>query len=92
VPSVALETVNLDSTQESQRLLVSTTVAQLTTKMDQIKQLNEVIAASIQEEEELETEVCDADTYLTTLKERTAYLAAFIKVCRPADYNISTTS
>ena len=62
-----------------QRLLVSTTVAQLTAKMDQIKTLDEAIVATIQDEEELETEVCDANTYLTTLEERIASLTEFIK-------------
>ena len=77
--SKELEAVNIDSIQESQRILVSTTVTQLNTKVDQIKRLDESIVASIQTEEELEIEVCDADTYLTTLEERIAYLAAFIK-------------
>ena len=77
--STELEAVNIDSTQESQRILVSPTVTQLNAKIEQIKRLDELNVASIQTEEELETEVCDADTYLTTLEERIAYLAAFIK-------------
>ena len=77
--SAELETIHLDSTLESRRLLVSTTVAQLTAKMDQIKTLDEAIVATIQDKEELETKVCDADTYLTTLEERIVFLTEFIK-------------
>ena len=79
VLSTEPEAVNIDSTQKSQRILVSTTVTQLNANIDQIKRLDELIVSGIQTEEELETEVCDADTYLTTLEERIAYLATFIK-------------
>ena len=53
-----LETVNTDSVPESRRLLVSTTVEQLKSKLAQINELDEAIAKTIQEEEELETEIC----------------------------------
>lgn len=77
--STELATVNLSSTPESRRLLASTTVMQLTTKKNQIAQLDDTIVAAIQEEEELESEVCDADTYLTTLEEQIAFLEEFVK-------------
>ena len=55
--SAELSTVNLSSTPESQRLLASTTLTQLTAKKMQISQLDDTIVATIQEKEELESEV-----------------------------------
>ena len=77
--SVELETVNLNSTSQARRLLASTTVTQLTAKKGQIERLDDTIADAIQEEEELETEVCEADTYQTTLEEHIAFLEEFVK-------------
>ena len=48
----------------------------LATKMDQIKTLDKAIVATIHNEEELETEVCDADN---TGGRRIAFLTEFIK-------------
>ena len=69
-----LAIVNLSSTPESRRLLASTTVTQLMAKKNQIAQLDDTIVAAIQQAEELESEVCDADTYLTTLEGHIAFL------------------
>ena len=77
--SAELATVNLSSTPESRRLLASTTVTQLTAKKNQIAQLDDTIVAAIQQAEELESEVCDADTYLTTLEGHIAFLEEFVK-------------
>jgi len=52
-----LETLNVDSTLESKRILVATTVKQLRMKLEQIKKFDNSIADLIQEESELETEV-----------------------------------
>lgn len=79
VLSADLATVNLSSTSDSRRLLTSTTLTQLTAKKNQISELDETIVATIQQEEELETEVCDADTYLNTLEEHIAFLVEFVK-------------
>ena len=38
-----------------------------------------MIADAIQEEEELETEICEADTYQTTLEEHIAFFEEFVK-------------
>ena len=77
--SAELKTVNLNSTPESQRLLAATTATQLTAKRGQIEKLDDTIVAAIEEETELETEICDADTYLTTLEERITFLEEFVK-------------
>jgi len=74
-----LETVNTDSVPESRRLLVSTTVKQLKSKLAQINELDEAIAKTIQEEEELETEICDADTYQSNMEQQIAFLIEFTK-------------
>ena len=68
--SAELATTNLNSTPESRRLLASTTATQLTAKKNQISQLDDAIVATIERAEELESEVCDTDTYFTTLEER----------------------
>ena len=77
--SAELATINLSSTPESRRLLASTTVTQLTAKKNQISQLDDTIVTAIQHEEEIESEVCDASTYLTTLEEHIAFLEEFVK-------------
>ena len=74
-----LETVNKESVPESRRIQMSTTVEQLKSKLAQIIVLDEGIAKAIQEEEELETEICDADTYQNNLEEQIAFLEEFIK-------------
>ena len=75
-----LETVNTNSVPESSlRLLVSTTVEQLKSKLAQINELDEAIAKTTQEEEELETEICDADTYQSNMEQQIAFLIKFIK-------------
>ena len=75
-----LETVNLNSTSRARRLLASTTVTQLTAKKGQIERLDDMITAdAIQEEEELETEICEPDTYQTILEEYIAFLEEFVK-------------
>ena len=44
-----------------------------------------MITDAIQEEEELEIEICEADTYQTTLEEHIAFLEEFVKrAIRPA--------
>jgi len=74
-----LETVNAESVPESRRILISPTIDQLKFKLVQINELDEAIAKTIQEEEELETEICDADSYKSNLEQQIAYLAEFIK-------------
>ena len=68
-----------DSVPELRKLLVSTIVEQLKSKLAQINELDEAIAKTIQEEEELETEICDADTYQSKLEQQIAFLIKFIK-------------
>ena len=79
VLSTELKTVNLNSTPESRRLLAATTATQLTAKRGQIEKLDDTIVAAIEEKTELETEICDADTYLTTLEVRITFLEEFVK-------------
>ena len=74
-----LETVNVESTSEARRVLVVTTVKQLRMKHEQIGELDNSIAERIQKEEELESEICDADTYQTTLEQQIAMLTEFMK-------------
>ena len=57
-----LENVNSESATESLRVMVSTVVKQLEVKQKQITELDDIIAATIQTELELEAEICDADT------------------------------
>jgi len=57
---------------------------QLTAKKSQIERLDDAIIEAVEEEMELETEVCEADTYQTTLEERTLeeriiFLKEFVK-------------
>ena len=58
---------------------MSTTVEQLKSKLEQINKLDVAIAKTIQEEEELETEICDADTYQSNREQQIAFLIEFIK-------------
>ena len=74
-----LETVSTESVPESRRVLVSTIVEQLKSKLVQITKLNEAIAKTILEEEEPEAEICDADTYQSNLEQQIALLVEFIK-------------
>lgn len=74
-----LETVNTESVPESRRILASTTVEQLKSKLAQIAELDEAIAKTIQGEEELETEFCDADTYQSNVEQQIALLVEFVK-------------
>ena len=74
-----LERVSVESTPESRRILVATTVEQLRVKHEQIIKLDSTIAEMIQKEDELELEICDADTYQTTLEQQIAVLTEFIK-------------
>ena len=62
-----LEAVSIESTPESKRILVATTIEQLRMKLDQVTKLDNSIADSIQVEDELESEISDADSYKTTL-------------------------
>ena len=74
-----LENVNSKLVTESRWLLVSSAVTQLTTKRDQITELDGDIAAAIQNEIDLETEICDALTYHSTLEERIVFLTEFVR-------------
>ena len=74
-----LEAVNAESVPESRRILASTTVEQLKSKLAQIAKLDEAIAQTIQGEEELETEICDADTYQSNVEQQIALLVEFVK-------------
>ena len=77
--SAELETVNMESVPESRRILVSTTTEQLKTKLQQVVELDGAIARTIEGEEELETEICDADTYQSSLEQNIALLTEFNK-------------
>ena len=74
-----LETVNMESVSESRRILVSTTTEQLKMKLQQIIELDGAIAKTIEGEEELETEICDADTYQSSLEQNITLLTEFNK-------------
>ena len=77
--SSRLEDVHSEVVSESQRLSVSTAITQLEAKRGQITELDANIAAAIQTEDELETEICDALTYHSTLEERIAFLTEFVR-------------
>jgi len=51
----------------------------LKTKFSHIAELDEAIAKRIQGEEELETEICDADTYQINMEQQIALLEEFVK-------------
>ena len=74
-----LETMSTESIHESRRVPVSTTVEQLKSKLAQITELDEAIAKTNLEEEELEAEICNADTYQSNLEQQVALLVEFIK-------------
>ena len=74
-----LEIVNSESVPESQRILAFTTVEQLKTKLAHIAKLDEAIAKTIQGEEGLETEICDADTCQSNMEQQIALLEEFVK-------------
>ena len=67
--SADLETVNAESVTEAQRVTITTTINQLKTKLKQIIVLDNAIIEVIHDEGELETEICDADTYQTGLEQ-----------------------
>ena len=72
--SVELECMNSESVTESQRLTVTTVLAQIRAKRDQISELDTTTAGKAQTTEELEEEICSTDTYQTTLEECIAFL------------------
>ena len=82
--SVELERVSSKSVTESQRLTATTILAQIKAKRDQILELDTAIAGKARTEEELEEEICTADTYQTTLEERIALLTEVIRKSSPA--------
>jgi len=73
-----LEIMNTESVLESRRILVSTIVEQMKTKLTQIAELNEAIVKTIQGEEELEMETCDADTYQSNIEQQVALLVEVV--------------
>ena len=77
--SADLEGVNSQSVKESRKLVATTTAIQLRDKHAQIAELDTAIAAKIQTETDLEEEICNADTYLSTLEEQIAFLTEFIR-------------
>ena len=77
--SVEIEHVSSESVTESRRLTVTTILAQIRVKRDQISELDTAIAGNAQTAEELEEEICNADMYQTTLEERIAFLTEFIR-------------
>lgn len=77
--SADLQIVNAESVIEAQRVTITTTIDQLKTKLKKIIVLDNVISEAIQDEGELETEICDADTYQTGLEQQLALLNVFIK-------------
>ena len=79
VSTTELEIVNTESVPESRRILASTTVEQMKTKFPHIAELDEAIAKMIQGEEELETEIYDADTYQSNMKQQIVFLEEFVK-------------
>ena len=74
-----LETLSTESVPESRRVLMSTTVEQLKSKLAQTTDLDEATAKTIQEEEELEREICDADTYQSDVEQQISLLVEFVK-------------
>ena len=74
-----LSDVNSEVVTESRRLTFSTTLSRLNTKKDEINKLDSRISATIQHEEELETELTNADNYLSELEEKIAIIKEFIK-------------
>ena len=76
--SADLEGVNSQSIKESRKLVATTT--QLRDKRAQIAELDTAIAVKIQTETGLEEELCNADTYLSTLEEQIAFLTEFMRI------------
>ena len=77
--SVEIEHMSSESITESRWLTVTTILAQIRAKGDQISELDTAIAGKAQTAEELEEEICNADMYQTTLEERIAFLTEFIR-------------
>ena len=76
--SCKLSVINSEVVTDSRRLVFTTTLAQLKVKKDVISELNDNISAAIKNEDELESELTDADLYLTELEEKIAIMAEFI--------------
>jgi len=74
-----LETMNTESVPESRRILASTIVEHVKAKLTQIAELDEAIAKMIQGEEELEMEICDADTYQSNIEQQILLLVEVVK-------------
>ena len=74
-----LSTINPEVVTGSQRLAFPTTLTQLKSKLDTISKLSDDISETIQNEEELETELTDADMYMAELEEKTVIIEEFIK-------------
>ena len=77
--SCELSDINSEVGTDSRRLVFATILAQLKVKKDVISELNDNISAAIKNEDELETELTDADFYLTELEEKIAIVEEFIK-------------
>ena len=77
--SCELSDINSEVVMDSRRLVFTTTLAQLKAMKDVISELNDNISAAIKNEDELETELTDADFYLTELEEKIAIVEEFIK-------------
>jgi len=74
-----LSTVNSKLISESYRLAFTTTLTQLKTKKDLIKQMDNGISEATIDEEELETELTDANSYLSELEEKIAIVTEFVR-------------
>ena len=77
--SCELNTINSTTVDESQRLAFNTVLGQLKTKRDLIIKLDGDISDTIKSDEELETELNDADDYLMNLEEKIAILEEYVK-------------
>jgi len=77
--SCELYTINSTTFDESRRLAFNTTLGQLKMKRDIIVKLDSDISDTIKNEEELETELDDADAYLMELEEKIAVLEECVR-------------
>ena len=84
-----LSTVNSEVVTESRRLTTATTLTQLKAKKDTISKMNEDISETIKEEEELETELTDADTYVCELEEKLAIVEEFVKKASKPTHSVT---
>jgi len=76
--SCDLNSLNSTTVAESQILAFSTTLEQLKTKRDLMIRLDGQISDGIKDEEELEAELDEADSYLMDLEEKIAIVEAYI--------------